>query len=37
MDPIENVMGFLLIGAAALVALGALGVGALGLLRARSV
>jgi hypothetical protein len=36
MDQIGNFMGMLLIGTAALVALGAVGIGALGLLRSRA-
>jgi hypothetical protein len=37
MDPIGQIMGFLMVGAAALVALGAAGIGAFGLLRGRTV
>jgi hypothetical protein len=37
MDPIGHFMGFLMVGAAALVALGALGIGTFGILRARAV
>ncbi len=37
MDPIGHFMSFLLVGAAVLVALGAVGIGTFGLLRQRTV